>query len=262
MRSYNIAFAGSGKVASVLCKELYLKGHTITKIVSPGREKGEKTAASCGAEWSDVPSYSDNTDLIIVAVPDHRLEEVLASIECWKETIVVHTAGSFGIGVFPPGINKKGVFYPLQTFTPGREIILNEVPLFIESSDQRTGSVLRAIGESLGCAVYSSDLEHRQLLHVAAVFVSNFTNYMFTSGKVISSKAGFPFELLQPLIRETVNKALEGDPAGSQTGPAIRNDLNTIEKHLELLSFYPELKNIYKEISGSIMNYYKQVKDE
>jgi predicted short-subunit dehydrogenase-like oxidoreductase (DUF2520 family) len=137
-----------------------------------------------------------------------------------------------------------------------------EIPLFIEACNNKTESVLRSLGESIGCTVFRSDAEHRRLLHVAAVFVSNFTNYMLTSGKIISGKAGYSFDLLKPLIIETVNKALEGDPAESQTGPAVRYDINTIEKHTELLSFNPELQKLYKEISGSIMNHYKQKRDE
>jgi predicted short-subunit dehydrogenase-like oxidoreductase (DUF2520 family) len=262
MHAFKIAFAGAGKVASALSGVLSEKGHTITRIVSPGKEKGMIAALSCGAEWSDKLTFSENSDLIIVAVPDHRLKEVLEGIRCAKTTMVAHTAGSFGLDVFPGSISRKGVFYPLQTFTQRRKIDFREVPLFTEAGDNETSAVLKSVGESLGCTVYSSDLEHRRLLHVAAVFVSNFTNYMLTSGKLITGKAGVPFEILKPLINETINKALAGDPVNSQTGPAVRYDLNTIEKHLELLSFSPELKKVYKEISGSIMNYYKQAMDE
>lgn len=258
MSSYNIAFAGAGKVTSALCTVLYNSGHSIKKIVSPGKENGEKTAFSCGSEWSDKLDFSDNTDIIIVAVPDHSLTEVLASIRCGKNSIVAHTAGSFGLEVFPEAISRKGVFYPLQTFTKGRQVGFSGIPLFTEAADMETESVLRTLGESIGCTVHRSDADHRRLLHVAAVFVSNFTNYMLTSGKIITGESGFSFELLKPLIIETVNKALEGDPAESQTGPAVRYDINTIEKHTELLSFNRELQKMYKEISLSIMNYYKQ----
>lgn len=70
--------------------------------------------------------------------------------------------------------------------------------------------------------------------------------------------AGVPFEVLQPLILETIGKAIELGPENSQTGPAVRYDLNTIEKHLDLLSFSPDLKNIYDLITKSIIRYYKK----
>jgi len=80
---------------------------------------------------------------------------------------------------------------------------------------------------------------------------------MLTSGDKVASRAGFSLEILKPLITETVSKAIDIGPARSQTGPAIRNDLNTIEKHLELLSFSPELQATYREITRSIITHYK-----
>jgi predicted short-subunit dehydrogenase-like oxidoreductase (DUF2520 family) len=95
------------------------------------------------------------------------------------------------------------------------------------------------------------------MLHLAAVFVSNFTNHMLTEGKEIAVKAGFSFEILEPLIKETIQKAIDSGPENSQTGPAVRNDKNTIEKHLELLSFSPDLQKIYVDMTKSIIEYYK-----
>jgi predicted short-subunit dehydrogenase-like oxidoreductase (DUF2520 family) len=94
-------------------------------------------------------------------------------------------------------------------------------------------------------------------LHASAVFVNNFTNFMLTEGKEIALKAGFPFEILEPLIKETISKALEKGPDSSQTGPAVRNDLNTIKKHMELLSFSPDLRKLYGEVTQSILKHYK-----
>jgi predicted short-subunit dehydrogenase-like oxidoreductase (DUF2520 family) len=82
---------------------------------------------------------------------------------------------------------------------------------------------------------------------------------MFTAGKEVTLKSGLPFEVLKPLIFETVEKALESGPENAQTGPAVRRDANTIEKHMELLSFSPELKNIYSEITRSIIYHYKKI---
>jgi predicted short-subunit dehydrogenase-like oxidoreductase (DUF2520 family) len=193
-----------------------------------------------------------------VAVPDHSLARVLEKIKCSRSVIIAHTAGSLGLDVFPAGLKNRGVFYPLQTFSGKRKPDLSQVPIFIEGSDQICTDKLRNLAESISSSVYLSDTAHRRLLHLAAVYVSNFTNHMLTIGKDISTIAEVPFEVLQPLILETVNKAIELGPEYSQTGPAIRYDLNTIEKHLDLLSFSPDLKNIYDLITKSIMSYYKK----
>lgn len=258
MIRYTFSFAGAGKVAGILCRELHRRGHKIEKIVSLHRENGGRLAMSCGAEWSSEPVFAESSEIIIVSVPDHSLENVLHSIKCGKESLVAHTAGSYGLDVFPATIANRGVFYPLQTFSPGRLKDFREVPVFIEGSGEAEEMRLASIAESLGSPHFITDTEKRRLLHLAAVFVCNFTNYMLVSGKQVSDLAGVDFSLLEPLIRETVNKAVESGPEESQTGPALRYDVNTIEKHLDLLSFSPELAKLYKEISGSIMDYFKR----
>lgn len=258
MIQFKISFAGAGKVAGALCMELYNKGHLIQQIVSRDEKGGRALAEKCDAGWSDSLDFLNSTEIIIVAVPDHSLKEVLGRIKCSKSTIVVHTAGSYGMEIFPENLKNRGVFYPLQTFSKERIADFKGIPVFIESSDEHTESLLKCLAESMGGSVHFSDTEHRKLLHVAAIFVSNFTNHMFTAGKEVASKAGFSFEVLKPLIHETVKKALELGPENSQTGPAVRYDINTIKKHLDLLSFSPELKDIYDKMTKTITQFYKK----
>jgi predicted short-subunit dehydrogenase-like oxidoreductase (DUF2520 family) len=258
MVHYNISFAGAGRVAGALCREMYHAGHNIGLIVSVSEKSGGSLADSCEAEWSVDLRYPDLTDIIIVAVPDHMLAGVLQKIDCSSGTLVAHTAGSIGLDVFPEKIKRKGILYPLQTFSVERKVVFRDLPFFLESSDESSMVILENLSRSLGGKIYFADTEHRRLLHLAAIFVCNFTNHMLTAGKEVALRAGFPFEVLHPLIKETFSKALETGPENSQTGPAVRNDRNTIEKHLELLSFSPELYRIYSELTSSIIKYYKK----
>jgi len=256
MIQQNISFAGAGRVASALCKEIFNSGYNIDLIVSETPNNGKLLADSCNATWSPDLRFPDSTGIIIVAVPDHRLKNVLEKINCRKETLIAHTAGSIGLDIFPSQIKKKGVFYPLQTFSKEREIVFKDLPFFIESSDNQSSAILGDLAVSLGGKVHFVDTEHRRMLHLAAVFVSNFSNHLFTLGKEVTSSAGLSFDVLEPLIKETFSKAMDIGPENAQTGPAIRNDQNTIEKHLELLSFSPELQRIYGEMTRSIITYY------
>jgi len=257
MIHYNISFAGAGRVAGALCREMFRAGFKILQVVSENDTDGRYLADMCGAKWSSDLAFIDSNDIIIVAVPDHNLTEVLSGIQCSGKTIVAHTAGSCGLEVFPADLGKAGIFYPLQTFSKGREISFKDLPFLIEAKEEATGKMLGTLAGALGGKACFVDDEHRKLLHLSAVFVNNFTNYMLTEGKEIASRAGFSFEILVPLIRETISKALENGPLPSQTGPAVRNDLNTIEKHLELLSFSPDLQKLYKEVTQSIIKHYK-----
>jgi predicted short-subunit dehydrogenase-like oxidoreductase (DUF2520 family) len=158
--------------------------------------------------------------------------------------------------VFPEHITKKGVFYPLQTFSIERKVDFSDLPLLLESSDVQSTSILEELAAAIGWRTCFLSTEQRIMLHLAAVFICNFTNHMLTGGKKVAEKAGVPFEIFFPLLKETVSKAMDIGPEKSQTGPAVRNDQNTIGKHMELLSFSPELQKIYREMTMSIINYH------
>ncbi|MGD0756450.1 MAG: Rossmann-like and DUF2520 domain-containing protein [Bacteroidales bacterium] len=258
MYQKNISFAGAGRVSEALCKELFRAGFTIDRIVSETETRGRSLADFCNALWSADLFFPDSTEVLIVAVPDHRLKSVLDKLECAPGTLVVHTAGSFGLDVFPEHIKHKGIFYPLQTFSKSRKISFPDLPFLLESSDVESSVILKNLVESIGGKVHFVDTEQRRILHVSAVFACNFTNHMLTLGKDVALKAGFQFDILAPLIKETFSKAMDSGPENSQTGPAVRHDQNTIEKHLELLSFSPELQKIYNEVTQSIIEYYKK----
>jgi predicted short-subunit dehydrogenase-like oxidoreductase (DUF2520 family) len=256
MIRYNLSFAGAGRVAGALCMAMYRAGHNIISIVSESGTGGRPLARECNSSWSPDLIFNKSTDIIIIAVPDNRLEEVLSRIKCSPDSIVAHTAGSYGLEIFPDHLTNKGVFYPLQTFSKGRQIDFNGLPFLLEASGENCARILENLALSVNGKVNYVDTERRKKIHLAAVFICNFTNHMLTTGKEIASGAGAPFEWFEPLIRETVSKALENGPEASQTGPAVRNDRNTIEKHMELLSLSPDIQKLYYEVTQSIIRYY------
>jgi predicted short-subunit dehydrogenase-like oxidoreductase (DUF2520 family) len=250
---YNISFIGAGKLAGALCMELYNAGHHINKIISETGKSASVLAQKCNCSWSTKLKIPEQTNILIVAVPDHKLEDVLHKVICRDDIGIAHTAGSFGLEVFNKKFKNTGVIYPLQTFSENIKVDFSEIPFFIEASDPHFGSILDSLAKQISKSVYFTDTASRRMLHLAAVFVCNFTNFMLAEGKEIAIRAGFSFEELVPLLNETIRKAVEIGPENAQTGPALRNDMNTIEKHMELLSFSPELRNVYREISNLIM---------
>ncbi len=149
-------------------------------------------------------------------------------------------------------------FIHCRHFQNRRETEFLNLPFFIETSDIIGDETLKKIAETIGSKVYPVDTEHRKMIHLAAVFVNNFTNHMLTTGMEIAARSGFSFDVFEPLIKETISKAMDNGPENSQTGPAVRNDINIIEKHLDLLSFSPESKSVYREITRSIRKYYNK----
>ena len=93
-------------------------------------------------------------------------------------------------------------------------------------------------------------------LHLAAVFACNFTNHLLGQAEKVMDMQQLPLDWLKPLVEETIKKAFDLGPGGSQTGPAVRNDEGTLQKHLEMLDSNPELKKLYDVISKDIGNIY------
>jgi predicted short-subunit dehydrogenase-like oxidoreductase (DUF2520 family) len=236
---------------------LYDAGYKIELVVTRGEKSGKALTESVKANWKPEPLFPDSTEVIIVAVPDHSLEQVLKNMKISANTVVAHTAGSYGLDIFPSHISKKGVFYPLQTFSEGRSINLEQVPFLLEAGDEITANILSGIASTLSGNVKFVDAEQRRKLHLAAVFMCNFTNHMFTAGNKVLTQAGFSLDIMQQLINETISKAVESGPSNSQTGPAFRNDWNTIEKHLSMLSSDPVIHDLYKAVTQSIIDFYK-----
>lgn len=188
-------------------------------------------------------------DISIIAVKDDAVAKVSRSIP-FENQLVVHTSGAVTIHELDKK-NKRGVFYPLQSFTAGIELNFEDVPICIEVLDKKNLSILKALASSIGSKSHKVNSDQRKALHIAAVFVNNFTNQLYRLGHEITESEGVEFEILKPLIKETANKISGMSPFMAQTGPALRNDKKTIKTHLNSLTDEHH-KDVYKLLTKSI----------
>ena len=188
-------------------------------------------------------------DIYILAVNDDAISE-LSSLLPFKNRFVVHTSGS----VSPYDIDKKnrrGVFYPLQTFSKSAPIDFSEVPICLETLVKTDYKLLKHLAVRVSNHAKRVNSDQRASLHLAAVFVNNFTNQIYRVAHEITESQGAEFDMLKPLIMETAKKVQYMSPYKAQTGPAKRNDKKTIKKHLKALE-NEHHKAIYKLLTESI----------
>lgn len=255
-KQYRIACIGAGNVASHLLPALNDAGHRIVQVFSKSVLSAQRLAEPLNAYYSnDITKLAAEVDILFLTAPDHALPDLIAEI-AWVRCIVVHTSGSMPLSSFRYPKYPFGVFYPLQTFTRDRNLDFRTIPIFVEGSNDTVIAVLTNIAQQISNKVYLLDSEKRAHLHLAAVFANNFTNYLLTAANEILDRSGIDRSVLDSLIRETLEKAMDPSQQDTQTGPAVRRDLLTIKKHLNLLSFSNELKEIYQSLSTSIQNYY------
>ena len=249
-----ITLIGSGNVAHNLGKAFVLNGFEVVEVYSRTKANAKALAETLNANHtSNLNKINKESDLYVIATTDNVIEEIAQQLDL-KNHFVVHTSGSVSINVFDNLFSHFGSFYPLQTFTKSHQANFSEIPICVEGNTDRSLDLLKKVAEKLTKNVVELSSVQRQKLHLSAVFVSNFANYMQVIGEKLCEEQQVDFELLKPLIKEVFNKNQTGKAIDNQTGPALRGDSFTMNKHLELLKDKKELSELYELISGMISN--------
>ena len=261
-QNLKIGIAGTGRLAWNLCNALMACGFRIAEVTGRSSHKISQLATHCLAEAVESPSaLSPGNDLFVLAVNDDAVETVAALLPETKG-LVVHTSGMKTLGSLKGKFTKSGVFYPLHSFSFERQPDFSSIPVIIQASDGDSADLLLFIGNRLSQSVVSSTDEQRQTLHLAAVFVNNFSNALYTMAQEILHEKQLSISILHPLMLETVLKVGSQNPLDAQTGPARRNDSGTIERHLLMLAGKPDLLQTYQLMTDFILKKYYHKKDE
>lgn len=254
---FKIAIIGAGNVAWHLAPALENAGHEILEVYSRNKKNAEQINSRLyAAEIKDDLDFSNSkAELFILSVTDGAIESIADEIILPENSLLVHTSGTIPLDILNfSSARFTGVFYPLQSFTKGREMDLTEVPFLIESDDQEVLKKLKLLVKSLKSSSFSIKSKDRMAIHVAAVFASNFSNHMLRIAEEIMRRQGLDYEMLKPLIIETISKSLHIGAKRAQTGPAIREDYETLEEHHQFLNYNEEVAEIYRLISQDIID--------
>lgn len=191
-------------------------------------------------------------DLIIICVKDEAIAEVSQQIP-FKNQLVVHTSGNTDLKALSEK-HQRGVLYPVQSFSMGKDLYLKEVPFCVEAEEAQNFETLSQFAEKIGKKAYPMNSLQRKYLHISAVFLNNFTNHLWFLSQRLCLEQNIDFELLRPLLQETFLKSQSLPFYDCQTGPAKRKDLTTIGIHESLLE--GQMLSIYQEITSSILKTY------
>ena len=250
----NIIIIGAGNLASHLGRAFKEAGHSIKAIYNHRKTTSAlEFAHELNARFSTDFNTIDTADFYFIAVKDDAIEETVKRINV-NSGVVLHTSGTISIDVLNK-FKRFGVFYPVQSFSKNIKLSFKSVPVCLEASDQDVQKTLKEFARSLTNEVHFVSSEKRLKLHLAAVFVNNFTNYLFSISSEILKKEEIPFNILKPLAEETLRKVFDNSASirDLQTGPAKRKDEKTIQSHLEILKDFPgEYAELYRVFTENI----------
>ncbi|HSN62174.1 MAG TPA: DUF2520 domain-containing protein [Ferruginibacter sp.] len=248
-----IALIGSGNVATVLGRLIKQHNHQIIQVISRDMDNARILAEELGATYTDFNGKPDtDADMFILAIADQALEHFFSNFGMGNK-LVVHTAGSVSINVLSKYSSNYGVLYPLQSLRKEMQVIPG-IPFLIDGNSSDVTSFIEDFAHSISNSVRKVGDEERLKLHAAAVIVSNFTNHLYAIAEDFCQKENLDFNMLKPLILETANRVQTASPALVQTGPAVRKDIITMDKHLRLFAAHPKLRTTYLRLTDSIMN--------
>ncbi len=257
LASYHISFVGAGNLAWHLAPALENAGHYVKEVYSLHGITAKNLVANLyDATLKTSLNFSDSSSQIfILALPDDAIQAVAQELILPDLSLLVHTSGGKTLQELEySAAAASGVFYPLQSFSKSRPVNFEQIPILIESEHKEGTEILKNLGKSISKHVQFVSSEQRAKLHLAAVFANNFTNHLLAISETLAKEAKLDFSLLKPLIVETVEKSLLLTPKEAQTGPAKRGDIETLDKHMELLAQDETLQEIYRILSQHILD--------
>lgn len=244
----SVVILGAGNVGTHLFKG-FSKTDKVSVIQWYNRSLSTIQSYQNSVEITDDLKALKDADVYIIAVSDDVISSVSSKLP-FEDRLVVHTSGSASVYDIDMK-HKRGVFYPLQSFSKHAEMDFANVPICYETINRDCYPILKKLSASLGSPTKRINSDQRRVLHLAAVFVNNFTNQLYRIGHEITESEGAEFDLLKPLILETARKVQDMSPFKAQTGPAKRNDKKTIKKQLNQLEGKHH-KAIYELLTDSI----------
>ena len=252
-----VVILGSGNVGTVLCELVTRSGNQLVQVISRtpehARELAGKYNVSSGALTE--PQF-ENADVYIIALADAALDTI-EKITALKNKFVAHTAGAVSINVLKNISSSYGVLYPLQSLSKSVRQI-PEIPFLVEGNNKESQHLIVELARSFSNKVINVTEHERMYYHIAAVFASNFTNHMYALAEEICKKEKIDFKILLPVINEVTSRVNDSSPYDVQTGPAIRDDIVTLNQHIQSLSAFPDIKYLYLKLSESILKFYQK----
>lgn len=255
-----IYIIGTGKVATLLGKMLVKCGHRPLGVFGRDQKTVDSLSKALGCNsYNAVQDIPANGDLYFIAVKDDAIGTVAKSLRHVKGAII-HTSGATPLAILGRK-TRAGVFYPVSTIRENFPKSLKKVPLCLEATDEATMKKLGILATALSNKIYLLDSSERARLHLAAVFTNNFTNHLLGIAMNLLDKHELPPELLEFLAISTVRNAFENGAFESQTGPAVRHDTRTIQRHLNALKSDKQAYEIYKLITNQLLRVHKKPKN-
>ena len=249
----NFSIIGSGNIATYIGIRCLEAGRTIDEVISTNEKTGRDLAKKLNANFITDYRQSQATTFLI-AIPDDAIR-TLGQTDFFKTKKVIHTSGSIGLAELENLSENVACIWPIYSIQKEKLPTRNDIPFVLQSSNLPTRKKAVSFLKCLTNNVTEASDEQKSILHLNAVLVNNFTNHLFAQSEKLLVENSLSFqELMLPIIQNTVEKLNNSSPMDLQTGPAIRRDKSSVDRHLDLLKEDSNLAKLYKLFTGCIQD--------
>lgn len=252
MEPVAVTIVGAGNVGYHLAWHLHNAGQRVVQVFSRHLPAAQWVGSLLDVPYTNrLEDINRDSDIYLISVKDDAIGTVVENLRL-PGKVVAHTSGTVPMELLRPVSEHYGIFYPLQTLSRNISVDFSAIPFCINGSDDYTYERLRQLASCLTRKVVRIDDRQRLAIHVSAVFANNFSNHLFAIAQRILEQNNLSFEILKPLINETVRKIQNHPPVNMQTGPAVRGDVQTIARHLDFLRGLDGFADLYQSLTLSI----------
>jgi predicted short-subunit dehydrogenase-like oxidoreductase (DUF2520 family) len=133
---------------------------------------------------------------------------------------------------------------------------LAKVPFALEG-DAAAVRVARRIVRGLRGEPFDVRLENKAMYHAWGTVASPMLLSMLVTAERVAEAAGIPRSIARkrmlPIIQQTLANYADRGPAGAFSGPIVRGDAATLEKHLGVLRNVPEAPEVYRALARAAL---------
>jgi predicted short-subunit dehydrogenase-like oxidoreductase (DUF2520 family) len=255
-----VGVVGTGRVGSILGAALAAAGHTVvaaSAVSDTARARAQ--ALFPVAALVPPPEVLDAADLVLVAVPDDALADLVAGLAATGAVragqLIVHPSGRYGVRVLDPATRAGALplaLHPVMTFT-GTSLDLGRLVgcAFGVTAPDPLRPVAEALVLEMGGEPVWVQESARPLYHAALAHGSNHLVTLVAQTMDLLTEAGVadPGRMLAPLLGAALDNALRSGDAAT-TGPVVRGDAGTVLDHVRAIGpVAPEILATYRALA-------------
>ena len=245
-----VTLVGTGALGQTLALALFEAGFQVKSLFNRNAQKARHLAQKTGTDitGSFPGQWEELGSLVFITTPDGAISETtnkLAQtfpVKNWAEMTVVHCSGIHTDEQLE-SLKKRGAktvaMHPLQTFSAvSKPADFQDIFVSLQGDSTAIKNIVKIV-EKIGAQPVTISTEGKSYLHAGAVMAANYLVTLLHASGQIAEKGGVDSReagrIFLPLLRQVLENASKSSPDEILSGPLRRGDVQTIEKHLNLM---------------------------